>query len=635
MLQLRHVALGLVLLLAGVGADGLAPAWFTAADVSPARKLAGGHCGPMSRELLQTVAKDNTVLITAVDQLVWKSFGPSFVENIQAANISYWLIAALDPHVSLAMGALGLAGHCFNAPQERLAYKGQSDNYQWGSDHWHRTTWNKVHIMRAVYELGFHIIQSDTDVTWFNDPLPYFMARMKDSRANILVCTDSVSSENPASDGGLEVAPHPYTNVNTGVYFMPQWPGGMSFFDEWLSWQPKNVGHDQDGFNYMTRGSYASHDEKMAKPIFFGPGAREFAAAYHNTTKIGFLPASSFGNTYTYVNAQLHKLLNHTLYEVHWVWGGNTLESKRQCMRDAVKFHDEDPYYTSPGLQLMTFDLDFLPMPEDYNRWRMTEKMIRFHVEAANHQLRQAYWAFAAALIANRTLVMPRFRCYCSKNWYQTQQCRINYEQATQFPFTCSLSQLLRTKRLEQGFWLPGNNEYNGHKVFIREYSFLENAKVPDEIKRGVVELVPSSNPRLPGLKPEQLLLTTEPSPRGYGQRVTVAAPMSDWELRALLAMPVLASARVLHLPAPYQILSGFSKFDTHHQYDVEIQKRVTYWCCRSPPDMRALNMTDRVQLVALPPDRLHNLPPLAPAFHAQYLHQLGPIPVHPDGGVS
>ncbi len=47
--------------------------------------------------------------------------------------------------------------------------------------------------------------------------------------------------------------------------------------------------------------------------------------------------------------------LNHTLYEVHWVWGGNTLESKRQNMRDAQRFHDPPEYYSGP--RLLTFDL--------------------------------------------------------------------------------------------------------------------------------------------------------------------------------------------------------------------------------------------------------------------------------------
>ena len=52
--------------------------------------------------------------------------------------------------------------------------------------------------------------------------------------------------------------------------------------------------------------------------------------------------------------------LKHPLYAIHWVWGGSTLESKRQNMRDAMKFHDEPDYYTSPNL--VTFDLDLLPV---------------------------------------------------------------------------------------------------------------------------------------------------------------------------------------------------------------------------------------------------------------------------------
>jgi hypothetical protein len=81
------------------------------------------HCGPLTRELVQGVARENSVLVTVIDKIVWKCFGPSYVENIQAANISYWLIAALDPETSVALGAMGIR-QCFNAPQDRLRYKG-------------------------------------------------------------------------------------------------------------------------------------------------------------------------------------------------------------------------------------------------------------------------------------------------------------------------------------------------------------------------------------------------------------------------------------------------------------------------------------------------------------------------------
>lgn len=49
-----------------------------------------------------------------------------------------------------------------------------------------------------------------------------------------------------------------------------------------------------------------------------------------------------------------------------------------------------------------------IPLHSDPSALDHTERMVRYHVAAANAQLRQAYWAFAAALALNRTLVLPR-----------------------------------------------------------------------------------------------------------------------------------------------------------------------------------------------------------------------------------
>ncbi|KXZ42496.1 hypothetical protein GPECTOR_141g694 [Gonium pectorale] len=593
----------------------LAAPGFSAAG--SARYLTAAHCGPLSRELVWRHAVNGTVLVTVVDKLVWRIFGPSWVENIRAANISYWLVAALDPETSLALGAAGVE-QCFNAPLDKLKYKGSEAAYQWGGHHWAQTTWNKVHVIRTVYELGVHVVHSDADVVWFADPLPYFMAQLAASPAHILITPDQLYTGNTKGYVGLEVNTNPYTNINTGVYFMRQWPGGLAFFAEWLRWQDKKIGHDQDGFNFVTRGEAFRQDRDMPSAAMDSE-RHVFYAAFSNTTAVSFLPPSMFANTYTYVNARLYRMLSHPLYSVHWVWGGSTMESKRQNMRDAMKFHDEPGYYSKP--YLLTFDLHQLEMPADYNSWMQTEEMIRFHVAAANHQLQQAYWAFAAALITNRTLVLPRFQCYCSKNWYQTQRCRINFETASTFPFVCSLSQLMRVKRLQQGLSLPGNTEYSGHRVFVREYSFLDNPKVPQDIKKSFIEVVPSDQPRSPGLRGDGLLLAEEPAARGYGWRATVAAPLADWELRAVLAR--YQTARVLHFPQPGRTLSGFSTTVTQAQFDEEIQKRVAYWCCRSPPDMMLMNLTDKVQLVALPPSRYRSLPRMP---GSSYLHELGPV---------
>lgn len=38
-----------------------------------------------------------------------------------------------------------------------------------------------------------------------------------------------------------------YTTLPAGIYFLRQWSGGAAFLDEWLSWQERDVGHDQVG----------------------------------------------------------------------------------------------------------------------------------------------------------------------------------------------------------------------------------------------------------------------------------------------------------------------------------------------------------------------------------------------------
>lgn len=32
----------------------------------------------------------------------------------------------------------------------------------WGSQHWHETTWNKVYIIKQVYDMGFHVVHADS-----------------------------------------------------------------------------------------------------------------------------------------------------------------------------------------------------------------------------------------------------------------------------------------------------------------------------------------------------------------------------------------------------------------------------------------------------------------------------------------
>ncbi len=146
-----------------------------------------------------------------------------------------------------------------------------AEPYAWGNDRWHKTTWRKVHAVRSVYALGFNVIHSDADSTWWSDPLPWFTTNVRagagvgrqhaawlgagaqcagspsashagargrphpcsagfnqgphprwrraqviEKPQHLVLTTDSLDTKNDAWDKGLEVSTTPFFNINTG-----------------------------------------------------------------------------------------------------------------------------------------------------------------------------------------------------------------------------------------------------------------------------------------------------------------------------------------------------------------------------------------------------------------------------------
>jgi hypothetical protein len=61
-------------------------------------------------------AVNNTLIVMAIDKLLWPRFGRSWIASVRAAGIRNWLVAALDADTSLALGQFGAEDQCFNAP---------------------------------------------------------------------------------------------------------------------------------------------------------------------------------------------------------------------------------------------------------------------------------------------------------------------------------------------------------------------------------------------------------------------------------------------------------------------------------------------------------------------------------------
>jgi hypothetical protein len=80
-----------------------------------AESLPAVACPNLVKEELEKIAKENTILVAAADQLMAPAFGMNWIANVRAAGITYWLMAALDPEASVYFGSQGVT-QCVNAP---------------------------------------------------------------------------------------------------------------------------------------------------------------------------------------------------------------------------------------------------------------------------------------------------------------------------------------------------------------------------------------------------------------------------------------------------------------------------------------------------------------------------------------
>ncbi len=59
------------------------------------------------------MAKRGTVMLTITDYALYGFFGKNWIANVEAANISYYVLGAADDRTSQALAAAGYASRCF------------------------------------------------------------------------------------------------------------------------------------------------------------------------------------------------------------------------------------------------------------------------------------------------------------------------------------------------------------------------------------------------------------------------------------------------------------------------------------------------------------------------------------------
>ncbi|KAJ9511474.1 hypothetical protein QJQ45_029860 [Haematococcus lacustris] len=516
-------------------------------------QTAAQACPELSKELVASFAKDNTIILTVSDWRIFQNFGVNWMKHLKRLGVENYLVGATDKKTAAFLGSQLLL--------QALRY---------GSEHYVAATWRKVTVVQQIVGWGFNVLHSDVDVVWFRDPLPYMLGpALKD--VDMAVSTDLVSTGNSKRDEGLEVSVHQHVNVNTGVYFVKSTPGGQAFMLAWAGLR-KTLIHDNDqtGLYQWIRGQSAEVD-----------GQKRFVQLHAGETpfRLGLLSVSMLLNGYSYFIPKLNVYQNVSALGIHLTWVPLSREGKFHRMRDGMLYNDEPEYYSGP--QFITADIDFPPVPPGYNEMRDTEAMIKIHLAKMKVQLKQMYRVMAIAVIMNRTLVLPKLQCFCYKNWFMMEQCRqvagqwrhdmhkplvqlqpwlvrvmIPGDRATVYPMECQLDQWLRPKVLYN--YGPNIVGKDGPQTFMfREHTMFENPNFPKKDLESEVVVEPADVPtaKVDTSSPKTKVLIPQ-----EGLRQTA--------LKALLE-GLGPTAKIIRIRHPSQVFAGWDDDKLETSFEV------------------------------------------------------------------
>lgn len=174
------------------------------------------------------------------------------------------------------------------------------------------------------------------------------------------------------------------------------------------------------------------------------------------------------------------------------------------------RYADGPRYYTEP--KLLSFTLNPYSSPAvtaglanapDY----APADQLSLHIASLQYQLQQFYAAAAVATALGRVLIMPQMQCFCyrdpdsgpagpaswllgssssSEQQQQQQQwsCRAPGDDATSFPFNCSLDQVFSPQQMYRH-----SAVFAGRPLNFREASFLSNRRTPSWLRHAATRI--------------------------------------------------------------------------------------------------------------------------------------------------
>ncbi|GJP65581.1 hypothetical protein CLOP_g22455 [Closterium sp. NIES-67] len=435
----------------------------------PGGKVPGKEEFALRREMVEFRAEGNVVVVTFANH-AFMDFVINWVKHLTDLGVNNILIGAMDTMILTALYNEGV-------PVFDLESGMSPEDSGWGTPVFHAMGREKVTLVNVFLAMGVELLICDTDTVWLRNPLP-FIARYPS--ADVLTSSDHLVRS--VDDESLEKWQQAQSAYNIGILHFRSTDPAKRLARAWAELLASDAKiWDQNGFNDLMR-------KHMGPDVY--PEAKDHVFwAFDGSLKLGILPVSIFCSGHTYFVQHLHKVVGLEPYALHATFQFAGTPGKRHRFREAMAFYDPPEYYDPPG-GIISFVNE---IPEDLLRGG--NHTLLTHFRLVNHQLKGIRAALAIATILNRTLVMPSTWARFDRIWYPHKGILDNT--ATPQPFLCPLDHILNVDRM-----LPGKlpEEEFGPAVPFREYSFLDNPRVPKDLRASKlsVRLCNSTSPDCP-----------------------------------------------------------------------------------------------------------------------------------------
>eukprot|EP00899_Mesostigma_viride_P021688 jgi/Mesvir1/29520/Mv07018-RA.1 len=522
--------------------------------------------------------------------------------HVVALNVSNFLLLAMDEPMRDLCVSLGVPVYLMemsrgdeantallaHVAEKDKAHLTQYDLLRLDHNAFRRMGMLKCDILLQLLTTGHDVLFSDTDTVWMRNPWPYLDSTSP--TANILVSTDCLSH---VRDEGLVLPPDAVmwdrcghvegrwfgTAINTGMLFVRSSHETRQFVARWKLRIAEGMGEDthvpdpiddQMALNQLVAaGMYPIRPYPEDPRVFPAGGEQDPTDASKLIMKLrlGTLPTVEFANGHVFFLQRLHQRHDFLPYVVHVTFTNGGMAGKINRLREAHLWQvDEDSYYTD-GLFVHAHIPQHLDVLGDGNA------TVDTHMLVVRQQLAGIRNALAIARALNRTLIMPRTSCHCSRDCPRCQvlpACRIMGSDVRP-PFQCPLDELFDIAHLVS------------LNVSFRESSFLENWRTPEDVRTSRVVLMTRPAATLGEMRAARPELF-EGAAAHYGDSVIIPEYPTDRQLQAALAR--YRHTRVVEIVDATKSFCHFEAVEDNRQLDelwasIASRGETDYWCCK------------------------------------------------------